>query len=154
MHDPTSLEGLTNIGANLSEIGGIAAGGLLLLTCWIPAAFKLKGYCKKMAIVAGCSVVLGVIAPGLVDFASGLNQALALVIAWACAIPIGVVFVGTFLLPTLIAFRHENPLRFVVLVVNLVVIIPFNWLIAFVWAVWHAKKEAVVKVEAVEQTQG
>jgi len=138
----TNLEALTNICTNGAQILGFIAGGALLVSSFIPFASGLRGYSKKILIVALVMIALGVSVTLIVNVLLTVHQPgrfdLALAASLAVAAIIGLIEIALsiagYFLPTIIADRQNKKNKLMILICNIVSFIPLVWLIAFIWA--------------------
>jgi hypothetical protein len=138
-----NLEALINIFANCSEIIAFIGGLPLILTCFFPAAFGLRGYSLKLLMMGVYAVIVGFNSPHL------LNEALqcycperivtsTLLAIFALSLTIFLssvaIYVGALCLPSIIAFRENRPRKRAIMICNIFSIVPPAWLLAYLWA--------------------
>lgn len=129
-HTLSNVEALLNIGANLSEILGIAGGMTGLLWGWMPAAGGLKGYSKRLTLFGLLILVVGLAVPGIINWLVAVNIGVAilagLVLTLVCVGMGGYLYFAPFWLAD--ATKHPN--RTWIQVLNCLFFVPFNIAIA------------------------
>jgi len=130
-NDLANAEALMNIGANLSEIAGIAGGMNAFMWCWIPHVNNCPGGWTKKMLIQGPLILIAALAiPGTVNWAVAENMQLGMavsLISTLVMVPLGVM---TFFLPARIALKHNKPKSGLVSTLNCLVFIPFIFPIA------------------------
>lgn len=131
-----NFEALLNICANAVEIFGFAFGATLVALCWIPAANSLRGYTPKLLALGLGTIIYGFMTPTLINLVDGAGSdaILSVIIAPVIAL-IGFLSIGLiYFVPSIIAFREKRAHKVWILVLNLMVLIPFSWIVCLVWA--------------------
>jgi hypothetical protein len=120
-----NIEALMNIGANLSEIVGIAGGVNCLMWGWMPYAGGLKGASKRIELMGLVLLPMALATPGLVNWTTSVNLVLGMVTTLVLTICI----VGgggyAFMTPYRLADKTKHPRRTLIQTLNCIVIIPF-----------------------------
>jgi hypothetical protein len=70
-----NIEALMNICVNGMEIMGLAGGGSMLLTCFIPHACGLPGYTLKILSASIAMIVAGLAMPNIVNSLASYGDA-------------------------------------------------------------------------------
>lgn len=135
-----AIEALTNIAANLGEICGVWSGTALTLTCWIPLVVRCPGYSKNMLLTGVALLIGGLLTPPITYFIAKVSPWLALLVAWAMAIPIVYFGVRGYYLPSRIAWGRAY--LGLIGALNTAFFIPGAWIVALALALKLSKKKA------------
>jgi hypothetical protein len=156
MAEMSNLQALLGIMNNCMEIVGIAGGGGMLLSSFIPFASGLKGYSSKIAMIALVMIVLGLAVPGVIGWITAsahdantvdLGLYISLFVSGMVALIMVCASVGAYFLPTIIAQRENKKNKIAISICNCMAFVPLVWLVSFIWACIPEKVAPVFPTE-------
>jgi len=134
-----NLEAVLTIAANLIEIVWIFSGGMLSVLFWVPKAFGIPDFSRKLFLHGLALTCLGFFFPSITKAIANATSDLEAVLAWGALILWLIVSIWlaatAYFLPSYLAVRvRKKERKLWIIALNVMGFIPLAWLVAYFWA--------------------